>query len=101
MYLGPPGDQAAQPQRCDSPRTAVLAVQVARCLPSSGPRGAPPSPDDITAHSRVQARDAWLLMEAGVSQVDAWGLGTLADVGTTEPQGAYQAVVLNLIVAVP
>lgn len=101
MYLGPPGDQAAQPQRCDAPRTAVLALQIARCLPASGPRGSAPIADSISEHALSQSRDAWLLMEAGATSVDAWGLGVLADVAVTEPQGGYQAVVLNLILAVP
>ena len=30
VYLGMPGDQAATPQRCHMPRTAVLTISIAR-----------------------------------------------------------------------
>lgn len=48
----------------------------------------------------VQARDAWLLMDAATGAVDDF-LGVLADVSPTNPSGGFQAVALNLIVAVP
>lgn len=101
MYLGPPGDVAAEPQRCNAPRSALLAIELVRCLPV-GPRGSAPSAAQATEHAIKQAVDAWLLVDGAAQQAfDPWGLGILADVTVTEPAGAYQAVVLNLTVAVP
>jgi hypothetical protein len=36
IYLGPPGDQASSPQRCNMPRTAVMTVTLAREIPVVG-----------------------------------------------------------------
>jgi hypothetical protein len=38
-YIGPPGDEASTPQNCDAVKTAVLQVQVWRCVPVAGPKG--------------------------------------------------------------
>ena len=36
IYLGPPGDQASSPQRCNQPRTAVMTVMISREIPTVG-----------------------------------------------------------------
>ena len=43
MYLGLPGDQASQPQRCTQPRTAVLSIAVSRQIPVVGNNGNAPT----------------------------------------------------------
>lgn len=100
MYLGAPGSQSEEPQRCNVPRSAVLQIQIARCLPPAAPRSTGPSVAAMTEMTKIQARDSWLLMDAALSAVDDYA-GVLADVSVTNPAGGFQAVVLNLTVAVP
>lgn len=100
LYLGPPGDEATAPQRCEAPRTAVLLVEIVRCTPQSG-RTAGPSVESLSAYGGERAIDAYLLLEAGAKAADQWGLGTMADVSPGNDGGAMQAISMNLIVAVP
>lgn len=99
LYLGPPGDEASTPQKCDSPRTAVLLIEIVRCVPTMT-RTSAPSQLDLQTYADSRAIDAWMLMEAGMQASPDW-LGVLADVAPGEPSGAYQAVSMNLIAAVP
>jgi hypothetical protein len=108
-YVGPPGDEAADPQRCDGPRSASIEVHVTRCIPVSGGRSGsvPPSAEAIEAASRVQVQDAWLLLDLA-PDTEQWdglmpgrGLGVIATVEAGEPQGGYQSTVLNLTMAIP
>lgn len=104
-YIGPVGDEANEPQNCNSPRTAQLDVQILRRIPSSGPRGGSPSAEKIQAASEMQAIDAWLLLDMA-SDLDTWdplgrGLGVIATVDAGEAQGGYQGPVLHLTVAIP
>lgn len=102
MYLGAIGAPADQPQRCDSPRVVVLTAQVVRCVPTSGTRTTTgPAAATMNANTLTRMQDAWLLMEAGANAVDTFGLGVLANVTTTDPQGGFQATVLDLVAAVP
>lgn len=101
FYLGAPGDPAIAPQRCDGPRTLVLSCQVVRKLPlPTGSRVTYPSAAASSSYAEQRGRDAWLLLEAGLKQCDIWGVGAIADVNPTEPQGEYQAVSLNLTLPV-
>lgn len=105
-YIGSPGDEAAEPQRCHSPRSAAIDIQVSRCIPSVGSRGRAPSAADIQAGSEALAIDAYLLLDIAAS-LDVWdpigppSLGVIATVDVTEPQGQYQSVTLHLTAAIP
>lgn len=104
-YIGPVGDEANEPQNCNSPRTAQLDIQILRCIPSSGPRGGAPSAEKIQKASEIQAIDAWLLLDMS-ADLDTWdplgrGLGVIATVDAGEAQGGFQGPVLHLTVAIP
>jgi hypothetical protein len=105
MYLGAPGDEASSPQRCNVPRSAVVTISIARAVPIVGPNGRPPSPEKIQEASAVSAIDAWVLMDA-VRLFDMWdgsgyGVGVIATVDITPPEGGFQTVNMNLTLAVP
>lgn len=105
MYLGAPGDEASTPQRCNVPRSAVLSISIAREVPTVGVNGRPPSPERIQEASAMTAIDAWVLMES-VRQFDMWdetgyGLGVIATVDITPPEGGFQSVNMQLTLAVP
>lgn len=102
MYAGLPGERADTPQKCNSPRSAVLSVQLVRKVaPPEGARGnLPPDADHITQHTIEKMQDAWLLMDAAMSVVDDY-IGALADIAITNESGGYQAVVLNISLGMP
>jgi hypothetical protein len=106
LYLGPPGDEASLPQRCNMPRTAVLNVYISRPVPIVGANGKAPDPDKIIKASEVTATDAWILMNS-LYLLDQWeeeglfGLGVIATVDVDEPQGGFQTVNMQLTMAVP
>lgn len=105
MYLGSPGDEATTPQRCNVPRSAVVTISIARAVPIVGQNGRPPSPDKIQQAASVSAIDAWVLMDA-VRLFDMWdgsgyGVGVIATVDITPPEGGFQTVNMNLTLAVP
>lgn len=105
MYLGAPGDEASSPQRCNVPRSAVVTISIARAVPIVGPNGRPPSPEKIQEAASVSAIDAWVLMDA-VRLFDMWdgsgyGVGVIATVDITPPEGGFQTVNMNLTLAVP
>jgi hypothetical protein len=105
MYLGPPGGEIAEPRRCNDVRSAILEVAVSREVPTAQPNGAPPTADSITNGNLASAYDAWVLMDSA-AQLDAWetsgfGLGVIATIQATGPEGGFQTVVLTLTLAVP
>lgn len=108
MYLGAPGDEASRPVRCDSPRTAVLTIQISREIPVVKQRAnSAPSGEEIQAASGWQAVDSWTLMD-NMEQFDIWGKdlggrgpGVIATVSAPTPQGGYSTVELQLTIAVP
>lgn len=101
MYLGGPGDQAETPQKCNSPRSIVLTIQLVRkvAMPPSA-RNTTPAASAINDVTLGRVTDAWLLMDAAQTAPDDY-LGMLADVAITDPSGEYQAIVLNMTVGVP
>lgn len=108
-YIGPPGDEAADPQNCNSPRTAQIDIQILRCIPSpkSGTRVRAPSAEDIQEASRRQAIDAWVLLDLSCT-LDTWngdvggrGMGVIATVDAGEAEGAFQGPTMHLTVAIP
>jgi hypothetical protein len=106
MYLGAPGDQATEPRRCHDPRTVTLNITVSREVPIALPNGNPPSPQSISEATRVSAYDAWILMDS-VNVLDVWGeggtygLGIIATIDFTPPEGGYQSVTMSVTMAVP
>lgn len=105
-YLGAPGDQAADPQRCNQPRSAVLTITVARPVPSVGQNGGTPSAANIQKASEIVAVDAWILMQS-INLLDQWdaeglyGPGVIATVNAGESSGGYQTVTMQITMAVP
>lgn len=106
-YIGPPGDEASEPQRCEGPRSAALEVHITRCIPvPRGTKQTAPSPESIQESSEQQMIDAWLLLDLAPS-TDQWdqfggpGLGVIATVEAGEAQGGMQSTVLNLTMAIP
>jgi hypothetical protein len=105
IYLGPPGDQASMPQRCNMPRTAVMMITLAREIPVVGMNGRPPSPEKISEGAEISAVDAWVLMES-LNALDQWepgtfGVGTIATVDIPPPEGGFQLVTMQLTMAIP
>lgn len=105
MYLGSPGAEVNQPQRCHVPRSATLAISVARQIPIVGQNGQPPSAAKIQQVAANSAIDAWVLMQS-VNLLDQWddsgyGVGVLATLEVGEPEGGYQATTLQITMAVP
>lgn len=104
-FVGPPGDEAQTPQRCHSPRSAVVDVQITRCVPGIQARGRAPSPEQITEGARALGIDAWLLLDISAN-MDQWdpvgpGMGVIATVDVGEPQGGMQSVTLHMTLAIP
>lgn len=100
MYLGPPGARADQPVRCHSPRSVVLTVQLVRCIVMPTGRSTTPNATATTDRTLSRMKDAWLLMDAVTQSLDD-NLGIFGEVVVTDPQGEYQAIVLNVTVGVP
>lgn len=105
MYLGPPGDQASRPQRCNTVRTAVLNIMVVRDAPTIGMNGRAPSPEAIQKAGYMSAVDSWVLMES-INLLDQWdetgfGVGVIATLETPSPEGGFQVVNLQVTMAVP
>jgi hypothetical protein len=105
MYLGPPGDEATKPQRCNQPRTIVMNITISRAIPIVGQSGRAPSAERIQDGSVISAVDAWILM-ASINQLDQWedgsfGLGVIATLNTPDPQGGFQNVNMQITMAVP
>lgn len=105
LYLGAPGDQAALPQRCNMPRSAVMTVVLAREIPVVGVNGRPPTAEKISEGAEISAVDAWVLMQS-INVLDQWepgtfGIGTIATLDIPAPEGGFQAVTMQLTMAVP
>lgn len=105
IYLGPPGDQASMPQRCNTPRTAVMMITIAREIPVVGMNGRPPAPEKISEGAEISAVDSWVLMES-LNALDQWepgtfGVGTIATVDIPPPEGGFQLVTMQLTMAIP
>jgi hypothetical protein len=105
MYLGAPGDEASQPQRCNVPRSATVTIYISREVATVGVNGRPPSPEKIQQTSARSTTDAWVLMET-VREFDMWdgtgyGLGVVANLEISGPDGGFQTVGLQVTMAVP
>jgi hypothetical protein len=105
VYLGPPGDQASTPRKCNQPRTAVVTVSISREIPTVGQNGRPPSAQKISEAAEIATVDAWALMQS-VDLLDQWeedgfGPGVIATVDIPQPEGGFQTVNMQLTMAVP
>ena len=104
MYLGSPGDQVSEPQRCNVPRTAILTISIAREVPTVGMNGRPPTAEKIQQGAEISAIDAWVLMSS-MKSFDMWdgvfGLGIIATLEAADIEGGFQVVSLELTLAVP
>jgi hypothetical protein len=105
MYIGSPGDEATSPRRCNDPRSVTLLVQVSREVPTVGTNGRAPSGDAIQDGSEISAYDAWILLDSS-RLLDQWdpanfGLGVIATVETSSPEGGFQTVSMTITMAVP
>lgn len=105
LYLGPPGAQVGEPQRCNVPRSATITVSIARATPIVGQNGRPPAPDKIQAASEILSFDAWVLMQS-INQLDMWdetgyGVGVIATLEVNPPEGGFQTTELVVTMAVP
>lgn len=104
-YIGAPGDEVTEPSRCNDPRSATVHISVSRKVPIAGPQGQAPSAKIIQQDSRVQAYDAWILLHTA-ADLDTWatsggfGLGVIATVETSEPEGGFQTTVLTMTSAI-
>jgi hypothetical protein len=105
MYLGLPGDQASQPQRCTQPRTAVLSIAVSRQIPVVGNNGKAPTGEKIQEGSEIAAVDCYLFMEL-MRKLDQWeeneyGMGVIATVEAGNPEGGFETVRMQVSMVVP
>jgi hypothetical protein len=105
MYLGLPGDEASQPQRCTQPRTAVLTVSVSREIPVVGSNGKAPTADKIQEGSQIAAVDAWMFMEL-INKLDQWepgefGMGVIATAEAATAEGGFQTMRMQISMVVP
>ena len=104
-FLGSPGNQLSEPQRCTVPRSVVVLITVAREVPVVGVNGRPPAADKITEGSKIAAVDAWVLLQS-LNAFDQWeqyglGLGVIATVEFSPPEGGFQLVTMELTIGVP
>jgi hypothetical protein len=105
MYLGTPGAQVNEPQRCHVPRSVTFTVSISREVPIVGPSGKAPSPDKIQSASETLAIDSWVLMES-INLLDTWdetgfGLGVIATLETSPPEGGFQTASMQITMSVP
>jgi hypothetical protein len=105
IYLGLPGDEASQPQRCSVPRSAVLRISVSRPIPVVGANGKAPSGDKIQEASEIAAVDTWVFMEL-INKLDQWepgefGMGVIATVEAANPEGGFQTTNMQVTLVVP
>jgi hypothetical protein len=105
LYLGPPGAQVGDPQRCHVPRSATITIELSRATPITQQNGRPPTPERMEAASEILAIDSWVLMET-INQLDQWddtgyGVGVIATLDVSPPEGGFQTTTLTITMAVP
>lgn len=105
MYLGAPGAQVGEPQRCHVPRSATINISISRDTPIVGQNGRPPAPERISQASEIVAIDSWVLMES-LNMLDQWdefgyGIGVIGTLESSGPEGGFQTTTLTVTMAVP
>lgn len=104
-YLGLPGNQASEPQRCQAVRSVVLTISISREIPVVGVNGKAPTGDKIEEASRIAVVDAWMFMEL-INKLDQWepgefGLGVIATADSSGFDGGFQTTAMQLTMTVP
>jgi hypothetical protein len=104
-YLGLPGNQASEPQRCQAVRSVVLTISISREIPVVGVNGKAPTGDKIEEASRIAVVDAWMFMEL-INKLDQWepgefGLGVIATADSSGFDGGFQTTAMQLTMVVP
>lgn len=103
-YLGLPGDQAADAQNCNAPRTAVLNIHITRNHPI-GENGRAVAPTRIMEASSWGAVDSavlmWGLQTLTADDLGIGNTGVIATVNVSPPNGGVQTTTLNLSMAIP
>jgi len=104
-YLGRPGDQQSQPQKCNMPRSATVLITIAREIPVVSINGRPPTAQSITDGAKISAVDAWVFLES-LNLMDQWdgvgfGVGVIGSVDIPPPEGGFQLVTMTLTLAIP
>jgi hypothetical protein len=105
-YLGTPGDEANEPQRCTLPRSAVVNIMISRPIPVIGPSGQVPEASKIQKASEIVAVDAWILLQS-LNLLDQWeedgmyGPGVIATVTAGEVSGGFQSSSMQVTMMVP
>jgi len=98
-YLGAPGDQAADAQKCNAPRTGVFNIAITRDYPLAE-MGKAVSEERIIAASKWAAVDSavlmWGLEELNTLEDGFPGPGVIATVNVPPPNGAVQTTIMNL-----
>lgn len=103
-YVGAPGDQAQGPQQCQGPRSAVFQVELVRCFEDGSSKNlradksTAPKPEVINSYTQERAIDLWALLDS--SEVLPDYNGVIADVAMGDPEGGYQAAILNLVIQI-
>jgi hypothetical protein len=105
MYLGPPGAQVGEPQRCHVPRSATLNISISRETPVVGQNGRPPTQEKIQQSAEILAIDSWVLMQS-VNLLDQWdatgyGIGVVATLDVSGPEGGFHTTTMAVTMAVP
>ncbi len=105
MFLGSPGAQVSEQQRCHVPRSATVNISISRETPVVGQNGRPPSADKIEMAASWAAIDSWVLMDS-IKLFDQWddtgyGVGVIATLDSEAPEGGFQTVTLQITMAVP
>jgi hypothetical protein len=105
MYLGPPGAQVGEPQRCHVPRSATLNISISRATPVVGQNGRPPTQEKIQQSAEILAIDSWVLMQS-VNLLDQWdatgyGIGVVATLDVNGPEGGFHTTTMTVTMAVP
>jgi hypothetical protein len=105
-FLGTPGEEIGQPQRCYVPRSATIGISIAREVPTVGVNGRAPSPEKIQEYSGKSAIDAWVLLESA-RKFDMWdesggyGPGVVVSLEVSPPEGGFQLVNMTLTMVIP
>lgn len=105
LYLGPPGDPASRPLRCNVPRSASLSISVSRAVPTVGTNGRPPEAKSIEISSQLSAVDIWVLMQS-LNALDQWdetgyGVGVIGTAEVGSPEGGFLTTTMQVTMAVP
>ena len=90
-YLGLPGNQASEPQRCQAVRSVVLTISISREIPVVGVNGKAPTGDKI--EELINKLDQW---EPG-----EFGLGVIATADSSGFDGGFQTTAMQLTMVVP